>query len=352
MRKGLGQTAILGNRRAPRKVACIEAGPAHPANELADMRCAYHPDYFVALPPTHPFPMAKYPLLFEQLRRDGLLDPGEVIEPGEAGLTDLRLVHDQGYLDRLALGTLDSAALRKIGVPWSPALWRRSRLATQGTLEAARAALEDGLAANLAGGTHHAFKAHGEGFCLLNDVAVAIRVLQRDGRVRRALVIDLDVHQGNGTAAIFAGDPDVFTFSMHGERNYPLQKMRSTLDVGLADGIGDDEYLELLVRHLDDVLAAFRPDLVFYLAGVDPARGDRYGRLALSDDGIARRDRHVLETCRGRGLPLVITIAGGYAPTPARTAELHSIVFREAHRLALEPDASAAVVSADRRARS
>jgi acetoin utilization deacetylase AcuC-like enzyme len=316
------------------------------------MRCAYHPDYFVALPPTHPFPMAKYPLLFETLQRQGLLRPEEVIEPGEASLADLRLVHDEGYLDRLAAGKLDAAAVRKIGVPWSPALWRRSRLAAQGTLEAARAALEDGLAANLAGGTHHAFKAHGEGFCLLNDVAVAIRVLQRDGRVRRALVIDLDVHQGNGTAAIFEGDPEVFTFSMHGERNYPLQKMRSTLDVGLADSIGDDEYLELLARYLGDLLAAFRPDLVFYLAGVDPARGDRYGRLALSDDGIARRDRHVLEACRGRGLPLVITIAGGYAPTPARTAELHSIVFREAHRLALEPEASAAVVSADRRARS
>jgi acetoin utilization deacetylase AcuC-like enzyme len=316
------------------------------------MRCAYHPDYFVALPPTHPFPMAKYPLLFETLSREGLLPPDEVIEPGEASLEDLRLVHDDGYLDRLAAGTLEAAAIRKIGVPWSPALWRRSRLAAQGTLEAARAALEDGLAANLAGGTHHAFPAHGEGFCLLNDVAVAIRVLQRDGRMRRALVIDLDVHQGNGTAAIFEGDADVFTFSMHGERNYPLNKMLSTLDVGLADGVGDDEYLELLARHLGRILEEFVPDVVFYLAGVDPARGDRYGRLALSDDGLARRDRHVLEACRGRGLPLVITIAGGYAPTPGRTAELHSIVFREAHRMASEPKRSAAVVSSGRRARS
>jgi acetoin utilization deacetylase AcuC-like enzyme len=316
------------------------------------LRCAYHPDYFVALPPTHPFPMAKYPLLFEQLRREGLLDPAEVIEPGEADLADLQLVHDEGYLDRLATGTLDAAAIRKIGVPWSPALWRRSRLAAQGTLEAARAALEDGLAANLAGGTHHAFPAHGEGFCLLNDVAVAIRVLMREGRVRHALVVDLDVHQGNGTAAIFEGDPEVFTFSMHGERNYPLQKMRSTLDVGLADGVGDDEYLELLARHLGSVFGAFRPDIVFYLAGVDPARGDRYGRLALSDDGIARRDRFVLEACRTRGLPLVITIAGGYAPTPGRTAELHSIVFREARRLAGGPAATAAVVSGGHRARS
>jgi len=238
------------------------------------------------------------------------------------------------YLAALEAGTLEPAAVRRIGVPWSPALWRRSRLAAQGTLEAARAALADGLAANLAGGTHHAFAGHGEGFCVLNDVAVAIRVLQRDGRLRRALVVDLDVHQGNGTAAIFEGDAEVFTFSMHGERNYPARKMRSTLDVALADGTGDEEYLELLAGHLADILGRFAPEIVFYLAGVDPVRGDRYGRLALSDDGLRRRDRHVLETCRGRGLPVVITIAGGYAPTPARTAELHAHVFHEARRLA------------------
>jgi acetoin utilization deacetylase AcuC-like enzyme len=228
-------------------------------------------------------------------------------------------------------------------VPWSTALWRRSRLATQGTLMAARAALEDGLAANLAGGTHHAFPGHGEGFCVLNDVAVAIRVLQRDGRVQRALVIDLDVHQGNGTAAIFADDADVFTFSMHGERNYPTRKMRSTLDVGLDDGIGDAQYLALLGRHLEEILAGFVPEIVFYLAGVDPVVGDRYGRLALSDEGLRQRERRVLEACRSRGLPVVITIAGGYAPTPERTAALHSIVFEEAIRLRLpQPPACAA----------
>ena len=298
------------------------------------MRCAYHPDYFVALPPSHPFPMAKYPLLLERLLADGTVRAADLIEPAPASLDDLRLVHTVEYLAALEAGTLEPAAVRRIGVPSSPALWRRSRLAAQGTLEAARAALADGLAANLAGGTHHAFAGHGEGFCVLNDVAVAIRVLQRDGRLRRALVVDLDVHQGNGTAAIFEGDADVFTFSMHGERNYPARKMRSTLDVALADGTGDEEYLERLAGHLADILGRFAPDLVFYLAGVDPARGDRYGRLALSDDGLRRRDRHVLETCRARGLPVVITIAGGYAPTPARTAELHAHVFHEARRLA------------------
>jgi acetoin utilization deacetylase AcuC-like enzyme len=299
------------------------------------MRCAYHPDYFVLLPPSHPFPMAKYPLLYQRLRAAGWLREGRVLEPEEASLDDLRLVHTQDYLQQLADGSLDAAAVRKIGVPWSPALWRRSRLAAQGTLLAARAALEDGLAANLAGGTHHAFAGHGEGFCLLNDVAVAIRVLQRDARARRALVIDLDVHQGNGTADIFAGDAEVFTFSMHGERNYPTRKMRSTLDAGLADGVGDDEYLALLRQHLDAILAAFVPDVVFYLAGVDPVRGDRYGRLALSDEGLRQRERAVLAACVSRGLPVVITIAGGYAPTPERTAELHAIVFEEA--LALSP---------------
>ena len=297
------------------------------------MRCAYHTDYCLPLPSGHPFPMAKYPLLCARLLRDGVLAPRDLIRPVEATIDSLGLVHSQEYLDLLAEGTLDAAAVRKLGVPWSPALWRRSRLAVQGTIEAARAALEDGVAGNLAGGTHHAFPSHGEGFCVLNDVAIAIRVLQREGRMDRALVLDLDVHQGNGTAAIFEGDPDVFTFSMHGERNYPTRKMRSTLDVGLADGVGDDEYLELLERNLEGILADFPADLVFYLAGVDIVQGDRYGRLALSDSGLRRREHQVLETSRRAGLPVVITIAGGYAPTPERTAELHAIVFEEAHVL-------------------
>jgi acetoin utilization deacetylase AcuC-like enzyme len=294
------------------------------------MRCAYHPDYYLPLPPGHPFPMAKYPLLRERLLREEVLSARELVEPREAHIEDLRLVHTDEYLRRLAAGALEASEVRRIGVPWSAALWRRSRLAVQGTVEAARIALADGLAGNLAGGTHHAFADHGEGFCVLNDVAVAIRVLQRERRVVRALVVDLDVHQGNGTAAIFADDPCVYTFSMHGERNYPARKMRSTLDVELPDGLGDDAYVERLEPHLARAMEDSAPDIVFYLAGVDPARGDRYGRLALSDEGIRRRDRHVLGTCRARGLPIVITIAGGYAATAERTAELHAIVFREA----------------------
>jgi len=195
---------------------------------------------------------------------------------------------------------------------------------------AARAALDGGLAGNLAGGTHHAFADHGEGFCVLNDVAIAVRKLQAERRIERAAVIDLDVHQGNGTAAIFEADDEVFTFSMHGERNYPLAKMRSNLDVPLKDGVGDVEYLQALRRHLPAVLDAANADMVFYLAGVDVAAGDRYGKLALTEEGIRQRDRWVIETVRSRGLPLSIVLAGGYAATRARTAELHAHAFREA----------------------
>lgn len=297
------------------------------------MKLSHHPDYFLPLPDHHPFPMAKYPLVHRRLCERGLLVPGSLIEPGEASIEDLARVHTGAYLEALAAGTLDAAAQRRIGVPWSARLWRRSRLAVQGTLEAARAALDArGIAGNLAGGTHHAFADHGEGFCVLNDVAVAIRALQAEGRIRRALVIDLDVHQGNGTAAIFATDPDVYTFSMHGERNYPARKMRSTRDVALPDGTSDDEYLAALALHLPAVLDAARADLVFYLAGVDVAAGDRYGRFALSDDGLAERERQVIEAVHGAGLPLVIVLAGGYAATAERTAELHAIAFEVAAR--------------------
>src|SRR6202795_226934 len=211
-----------------------------------------------------------------------------------------------------------------------PDTWQRSRLASAGTLLAARAALERGMAGNLAGGTHHAFADHGEGFCALNDVAIAIRKLQAEHLIERAAVVDLDVHQGNGTAAIFDADDEVFTFSMHGERNYPLAKMRSNVDVPLQDGVGDAEYLAVLRRHFPAVLDLAKPDITFYLAGVDVAAGDRYGKLALTEEGIGRRDRCVIEAVRGRDVPLTIVLAGGYAPSRARTADLHAHVFREA----------------------
>jgi acetoin utilization deacetylase AcuC-like enzyme len=294
------------------------------------MKCSYHPSYQVALPAGHPFPITKYSLLKERLLSEGVIAAGDILEPEPLDIPILRLVHTHEYLAKLETSALSAAEQRRLGLPWSEALWQRSRLASAGTLLAARAALDQGLAGNLAGGTHHAFADHGEGFCVLNDVAITIRKLQAERAVERAAVIDLDVHQGNGTAAIFENDAEVFTFSMHGERNYPLAKMRSNLDVPLKDGVGDAEYLDVLQRHLPTVLDIASADIVFYLAGVDVAAQDRYGKLALTEEGICSRDRYVIETVRSGGVPLVIVLAGGYAPTRARTAELHAHAFREA----------------------
>jgi acetoin utilization deacetylase AcuC-like enzyme len=294
------------------------------------MKCSYHPGYHVALPGGHPFPISKYPLLKDQLVAEGVLAAGDILAPEPADRHTLELVHTREYLDKLESSSLSTAEQRRLGLPWSEALWRRSRLSSGGTLLAARTALSEGLAGNLAGGTHHAFADHGEGFCVLNDVAIAAATLRADRVIERAAVIDLDVHQGNGTAAIFETVDEVFTFSMHGERNYPLAKMRSNVDVPLADGTGDGEYLDTLQRHLPAVLERARADIAFYLAGVDVAAGDRYGKLALTEEGVRRRERLVISMVRDLGIPLVIVLAGGYAPSPARTAELHAHAFREA----------------------
>jgi acetoin utilization deacetylase AcuC-like enzyme len=294
------------------------------------LKVSHHPDYYLPLPEGHPFPMVKYTLVYDRLREAGLLPVENIMLPEEASRTDLELVHTREYLERLFGQGLSAQEQRALGVPWSPRLLRRSRLAVQGTILAAHAALDDGRGGNLAGGTHHAFPDHGEGFCVLNDVAIAIRRLQREGQIERALVVDLDVHQGNGTAAIFEGDDSVFTFSMHGERNYPSRKMRSTLDIGLHDGIDDDAYLSTLEDNLPRLVEKFHPDIVFYLAGVDVAAGDRYGRFNLSDEGVRARDRSVLDWTARHGLPLAITLAGGYSPNAVRTAMLHTIVFEEA----------------------
>jgi len=294
------------------------------------MKCSFHPGYQVALPPAHPFPISKYPLLKDRLLSDAVLAAGDLLTPEPIDVASLEQVHTGAYLQKLQRTGLSGAEQRRLGLPWSESLWLRSRLASGGTLQAARAALENGLAGNLAGGTHHAFADHGEGFCVLNDVAVAICTLRTEGAIERAAVIDLDVHQGNGTAAIFENSDEVFTFSMHGERNYPLAKMRSNVDVPLRDGVGDAEYLDTLQLHLPVVLEQSDADIAFYLAGVDVAAGDRFGKLSLSEEGIRLRDRLVIETVRGRSVPLVIVLAGGYANTRARTAELHALAFREA----------------------
>lgn len=295
------------------------------------MKCSFHPEYQVALPPSHPFPISKFALLKDSLLWQGVLTgAADLMQPDPIDLASLELVHTGEYLHKLQYTGLSAAEQRRLGLPWSDALWRRSRLASGGTLLAARTALGVGLAGNLAGGTHHAFADHGEGFCVLNDVAITAAAMRAEGAIERAAVIDLDVHQGNGTAAIFESVEEVFTFSMHGERNYPLAKMRSNLDVPLRDGVGDAEYLDVLERYLPAVLSRSQPHIVFYLAGVDVAAGDRYGKLSLTEDGIMRRDRLVIETVRARGVPLVIVLAGGYAATRERTAELHAHAFREA----------------------
>jgi len=294
------------------------------------MKCSYHEGYGIALPAPHPFPMSKYLLLRNRLMADGLLTAADILEPEPIDIDTAALVHTRAYLEKLQSSSLSVQEQRRLGLPWSQELWRRSLLAAGGTLQAARAALENGLAGNLAGGTHHAFADHGEGFCVINDVAIAISRLRAEGLIERAAVVDLDVHQGNGTAAIFEGVDAVFTFSMHGERNYPLGKMRSDLDVPLADRTQDREYLELLRQHLPTVLERSQAELVFYLAGVDVAAGDRYGKLSLTEEGIRTRERCVIETVRNREVPMVIVLGGGYAVTRERTAELHAHVFREA----------------------
>jgi len=294
------------------------------------LKVSHHPDYYLPLPEGHPFPMVKYTLVYDRLRETGLLPAANIMLPEEATRADLERVHEKDYLDRLFGEGLSVTEQRAIGVPWSPRLLRRSRLAVQGTILAAEAALEQGRGGNLAGGTHHAFAAHGEGFCVLNDVAIAVRALRAEGRIRRVAIIDLDVHQGNGTHDILAGDAESVTFSMHGGRNYPFHKVPGTLDIELEDGTEDTEYLERLAAALPGVLASARPDLVCYLAGADPHEGDTLGRLRLTFDGLMRRDALVLESARAIGVPVAIVIAGGYGRDIQDTVRVHCNTARVA----------------------
>jgi len=297
------------------------------------MRVSYCDGYYVPLPDGHPFPMAKFPALRTILLREGLLREKEIVAPRQADWSDLLQVHTREYLSALADGRLTKQEERRMGLPWSKRLVYRSRLAVQGTINAAFMALQDGVAGNLAGGTHHAMPGHGEGFCVLNDVGVAIRVLKSACWVRRTLIIDLDVHQGNGNAAFFDGDDTVYTFSMHGAKNYPFRKPPSTLDVPLDDGTDDEAYLDVLADHLPAVLDAANPDLVFYLGGIDVMADDRYGRMSLSREGLHARDGYVLEQIRDRDLPAVLLLSGGYAHSPEATADLHATMHREANRV-------------------
>ncbi|MBP1607070.1 MAG: acuC [Acidobacteria bacterium] len=301
------------------------------------MKCFYTDRFVLPLPPTHRFPMEKYQRLRERLLADGVLRPEDLCEPPAASWDELRLVHDDEYLRAVAEGRLAPDLQRRIGFPWSPAMVERSRRSVGGTIAAARAALGDGIAANLAGGTHHAFRDRGEGYCVFNDVAVAARVLLQAGACARIAVVDCDVHQGNGTAAIFRGDPAVFTFSLHGEKNYPFKKETSDLDITLPDGARDDEYLAALEASLRAVVARHDPEFVFYVAGADPYEGDRLGRLGVTVSGLAARDRLVFSACRGAGLPVAVSMGGGYAHDVDAIVAIHVNTIREASQWTAVP---------------
>jgi acetoin utilization deacetylase AcuC-like enzyme len=299
---------------------------------------AFYSDHFVLpLPDGHKFPMAKYSRLRERVIAHGLVAPECLVEAPPASWEDLGLVHTSAYLNAVATGTLPADVQRRIGFPWSPGMVERARRSVGATIAAARAALADGVAVNLAGGTHHAFADRGEGYCVFNDVAVCSRVLQRDHDVVRIAVVDCDVHQGNGTAAIFRDDPAVFTFSMHGANNFPFHKEASDLDVHLEDGAGDEEYLGLLSAHLDAVLQRHEPEFIFYLAGADPYEGDRLGRLKLTIAGLRARDELVLGRCRALSLPVAISMSGGYASDVDAIVTIHANTVAVAAGLARVP---------------
>jgi acetoin utilization deacetylase AcuC-like enzyme len=287
------------------------------------MKLFYHDHFVLPLPEGHRFPMEKYSRLRERLEKDDQSHHTEFVIPERATYDELCLAHDPSYVERVILGQLSEKEMRRIGFPWTPQLVERARRSVGGTIAACRAALQEGASANLAGGTHHAYAEHGEGYCVFNDSAVAVRTIQAEGSARRIAILDCDVHQGNGTAAILANDPSVFTFSIHGEKNFPFHKELSNLDIALPDGTGDDQYLAALEGGLHQALAQARADLAIYLAGADPFAGDRLGRLALSKKGLLDRDIMVMQRCQQMGLPIAVAMAGGYAKQVEDTVDIH-----------------------------
>ncbi|MCX9158473.1 histone deacetylase [Niveibacterium sp. 24ML] len=292
----------------------------------------YYADHFVLpLPEGHRFPMAKYRMLRDELAACGRFSPDDFCEAPAASREALRLAHSDDYVRRVCAGQLTDAEIRRIGFPWTNAMVERSRRSAGATIAACRSALADGCAANLAGGTHHAHHDFGSGFCVFNDAAIAARVMQHEAHIARVAIIDCDVHQGDGTAAIFAADPSVFTFSIHGQKNFPFRKQTSDLDIELPDACADAAYLDMLTRGLETVFAKSRPELVIYLAGADPYLDDRLGRLGLSMAGLLARDRLVLDACKLAQVPVALAMAGGYARNIADTVAIHASTIRLAH---------------------
>jgi acetoin utilization deacetylase AcuC-like enzyme len=302
---------------------------------MNNYRLYYSPYYYADIGEGHVFPIRKFELVKDILLAEKTLELHEIVAPEPARIDDLHLVHTEDYISRLVDGTLTTKEIRKLGLPWSQSLVRRSFHAISGTIEAAKYALQSGIASNLAGGTHHSFPDRGEGFCVLNDIAVAIRVLQREKLAERFLIIDCDVHQGNGTAFIFKDEPNVFTFSMHGAKNYPLHKEKSSLDIELPDKTGDAEFLETLEQALPRVILQ-HPDIIFYLGGADPFEKDKLGRLSLTKKGLMQRDEMVLEFAKERNVPIVTTMSGGYALDINDTVEIHANTIRAVKKVFFE----------------
>lgn len=301
------------------------------------MKIFYCDEFVLPLPPSHRFPMTKYSRLREQLAASGRFPADAFQVPPPVLDEELLLAHSSDYLDRVKRGALSETEVRALGFPWSEALVRRSRHSVGGTISAGMSALRSGTSANLAGGTHHAFRDRGEGYCVFNDVVVASRVLQRNRLVDRTLVLDVDVHQGNGTAALVADDPTIFAFSIHSQKNYPVRKEKSDLDVEVPDGCHDEAYLAVLEPAVEQAIERSRADLVFYIAGADPFVGDRFGRLGLTKDGLAERDRICFDLCRQAGLPVALVMGGGYAPNIQDIVDIHAASVLAAERQLLRP---------------
>lgn len=294
----------------------------------------FHSDRFVPqLPQGHRFPIEKYQLIREQLLYEGTVEPDFLFESSPIAEPHILAVHDPAYWYAIRDLNLASRAIRKIGFPQSATLVDRSRRSVNGTFEAALQALKIGIGMNIAGGTHHAYRDRGEGFCILNDIAISAQYVLNEGLARQILIVDLDVHQGNGNADIFQNESRVFTFSMHGKDNYPLHKEKSDLDLALETGTEDETYLTLLAHTLQDLITQLRPDLVYFQAGVDPLKADRLGKLSLSLAGLKTRDHLVLDTCKTRDIPVAVCMGGGYAPRVADTIEAHCNTFRVARAL-------------------
>ncbi|MGD8244601.1 MAG: histone deacetylase [Anaerolineae bacterium] len=299
--------------------------------------CDHH---IFPLPPGHRFPIDKYRLLREAVAASGLVPREDLVAPEPVTDEQILRVHDPTYLEKVRTGKLLETEVRRIGFPWSPELVSRTRCSVGGTIDACRAALRDGVAVNLAGGTHHALRDRGEGYCIFNDTLIAIRTMQAEGRIDRAVVLDGDAHQGNGTAALAARDATIFTFSVHSENSFPLRKERSDLDIGLPDGANDTTYLEAWRTGVQRVLSMFPADMAIFLAGADPYEGDLLGRLALTKDGLAERDRLLFEHCERAGIPVAAVMAGGYARRVEDIVEIHlqtvRLAFHSAKRFSFD----------------